>query len=86
MTSGLLREMIPMPPDLAGRRGAWHKAAATADADPADDFALNAACAAAGLLAGALGHGVHGGWQHDTRIGLVCECGAQLDPPKARVA
>lgn len=67
---------------VAARRLAWHRAAATADANPADDFAQETAGAAANLLVDALGHGPCRDWQYGTEIGLVCACQTVLDPPR----
>ena len=69
---------LPGTPSIAECREAWRAVAAA----PLDDSALNVASAAADRLADALGHGIHGGWQHQASIGLVCECGETLYGPE----
>lgn len=88
MTRGPLREVSRMPRDmaplaLADYREAFRQAQATADRDPADDFALWAADAAADRLFLAAGHESCRGWWHDPASGLFCECGAPLDSGEA---
>ncbi len=68
-----------MAPDLATSQQAWAAASARAAADPRDEFALDAAEAAANRLSIAAGHGRCAGFAYDTGTPLTCSCGTPLE-------